>query len=143
MRFKEPISSKDEEIVKRMNDKLHHRGPDAKDTLVLDNIALGFSRLSIIGLSNGMQPLYNEDQSIVLICNGEIFNYIELREGLRKKGHIFQTDSDVEVIIHMYEEYGMTFLNDLNGQFAFTLYDTRKKTLFCARDQMGIIPFFY
>lgn len=84
MRFKEPISSKDEEIVKRMNDKLHHRGPDAKDTLVLDNIALGFSRLSIIGLSNGMQPLYNEDQSIVLICNGEIFNYIELREGLRK-----------------------------------------------------------
>ncbi|RAJ26893.1 asparagine synthase (glutamine-hydrolyzing) [Pedobacter cryoconitis] len=130
-------------IVKRMNSKLFHRGPDAQDVLLFDNVALGFSRLSIIGLENGMQPMYNEDESLVLICNGEIFNYVELRDQLRAGGHIFRTHSDVEVILHLYEEHGMDFLNQLNGQFAFALYDKRKKTMFCARDQMGIIPFFY
>ncbi|HEX8529627.1 MAG TPA: asparagine synthetase B, partial [Cytophagales bacterium] len=84
-----------------MNDKLRHRGPDAQLTEVFDNVALGFSRLSIIGLDNGMQPIYNEDESVVLICNGEIFNYIELRKSLRQKGHRFRTESDVEVIVHL------------------------------------------
>lgn len=126
-----------------MNSRLVHRGPDAQDVLLFDNVALGFSRLSIIGLENGMQPITNEDGSIVLICNGEIFNYIEIREYLLKKGHQFKTSSDVEVIVHLYEEEGIHFLNDLNGQFAFALYDKRKKKLFCARDQMGIAPFFY
>jgi len=130
-------------IIESMNRKLIHRGPDAQDTVQLENVVLGFSRLSIIGLANGMQPIYNEDESLVLICNGEIFNYIELRDELQRRGHSFRTHSDVEVIIHLYEDEGTQFLNRLNGQFAFALYDRTKKQLFCARDQMGIIPFFY
>lgn len=141
--YERPVSSEDAGVIQRMNSKLIHRGPDAQDTLLFDHVALGFSRLSIIGLENGMQPIYNEDKSIVLICNGEIFNYIELREQLMNKGHQFRTGSDVEVIVHLYEEYGCDFPNELNGQFAFALYDKRKQSLFCARDQMGIIPFFY
>ena len=110
---------------------------------MVDNVALGFSRLSIIGLSNGMQPIYNEDESLVLICNGEIFNYIELKQELLQKGHHFRTNSDVEVILHLYEEYGYDFINSLNGQFAFAIYDRQKNKMFCARDQMGIVPFYY
>jgi len=137
------ISNEDEMIIRNMNNKLRHRGPDAQDTLLFDNIALGFSRLSIIGLNNGMQPISNEDNSLILICNGEIFNYIELKEKLQKSGHKFKTETDVEVILHLYEEYGHNFLNKLNGQFAFALYDKKERKLFCARDHMGIIPFFY
>jgi asparagine synthase (glutamine-hydrolysing) len=143
VRFDKRVSEFDGKIVEKMNNKLIHRGPDAQDTLIFDNVALGFTRLSIIGLENGMQPIYNEDENILLICNGEIFNYIELREQLKKNGHIFRSGSDVEVILHLYEEYGTEFLNMLNGQFAFTLYDKRTKTIICARDQMGIIPFYY
>ena len=141
--FTKRVSDEDRETVKRMNDRLYHRGPDSKDTHCFDNVALGFTRLSIIGLENGMQPIYNEDESLVLICNGEVFNYIELREELRARGHSFRTLSDVEVILHLYEDHGTEFLNKLNGQFAFALYDKKKKTLFCARDQMGIVPFHY
>lgn len=141
--FKYPAGEDDAAIVDKMNGRLLHRGPDAQKILLLDNVALGFSRLSIIGLDNGMQPIYNEDDSVVVICNGEIFNYIELRRELIGKGHHFRTDSDVEVLVHLYEESGYDFLNALNGQFAFVLYDRKKATLFCARDQMGIIPFFY
>lgn len=143
IKFDQRASGEDKMIVDKMNEKLIHRGPDAQDSLIFENVALGFSRLSIIGLENGMQPLYNEDGSLVLICNGEVFNYIELREQLKSRGHSFKTSSDVEVILHLYEEKGMGFLNDLNGQFAFALYDKRRKVLFCARDQMGIVPFFY
>lgn len=143
VKFNERLLDGDLEIVKRMNSTLIHRGPDAQDAVLLDNIALGFSRLSIIGLENGMQPISNEDDSIVIICNGEIFNYIELREELKIQGHSFKTHSDIEVIVHLYEEFGMEFLNKLNGQFAFALYDKTKGMLFCARDQMGIIPFYY
>ena len=134
---------KDQEIIHRMTEKLIHRGPDSQDVMLFDNVALGFTRLSIIGLEGGMQPIFNEDRSLVLVCNGEIFNYIELREELIAKGHRFYTNTDVEVILHLYEEEGTNFLNRLNGQFAFALYDKNKKVLFCARDQMGIIPFFY
>ncbi|HYE54999.1 MAG TPA: asparagine synthase (glutamine-hydrolyzing) [Chitinophagaceae bacterium] len=143
IKFNGPVAGDDAVIVKRMNDKLIHRGPDAQDTLLFDNVALGFTRLSIIGLANGMQPLHNEDGSLVLICNGEIFNYIELRRELIQRGHIFKTDTDVEVLLHLYEDHGTSFLNLLNGQFAFALYDKRQQLLFCARDQMGITPFFY
>ncbi len=143
VRYNRQVLREDGRVIENMNNKLFHRGPDAQRTLLFENVALGFSRLSIIGLENGMQPIYNEDQSIVLICNGEIFNFIELKKLLRIKGHSFKTESDVEVIIHLYEEYGMDFLNKLNGQFAFALYDKNTKTLFCVRDQMGIIPFFY
>lgn len=143
IKFSNGVSDEDKNIIDRMNKKLIHRGPDAQDTLLFENVALGFSRLSIIGLQNGMQPIYNEDKSIVLICNGEIFNYIELKATLESKGHTFGTQSDVEVILHLYEEHGVHFLNQLNGQFGFALYDMKKKQLFCARDHFGIIPFFY
>ncbi|SFA60225.1 asparagine synthase (glutamine-hydrolysing) [Pedobacter suwonensis] len=143
LKYDSRANSNDKEIIEKMTRKLIHRGPDAQDTLLLENVVLGFTRLSIIGLQDGMQPLYNEDESLVLICNGEIFNYIELKAQLIKKGHQFRTTTDIEVILHLYEEKGPDFLNELNGQFAFALYDRRKKLLFCARDQMGIIPFFY
>lgn len=143
VRFDKGVTEDDRLLIEQMNHKLRHRGPDAQDTFCDKNLAFGFSRLSIIGLDNGMQPLTNEDDSLILICNGEIFNYVELKKQMIQRGHVFKTDTDVEVIIHLYEEYGTTFLNQLNGQFAFALYDKKKELLFCARDQMGIIPFFY
>lgn len=133
----------DPAIIQNMTDTLSHRGPDDMATLSDFPVTLGFTRLSIIDLSGGKQPLTNEDDSLVLICNGEIFNYIELREALIKQGHQFKTRTDVEVILHLYEEYGTDFLNKLNGQFAFVIYDKKKQCLFCARDHFGIIPFFY
>jgi asparagine synthase (glutamine-hydrolysing) len=141
--FDRQLSTDDEAIIRKMNSTLIHRGPDAQDTLLRDNLALGFTRLSIIGLDNGMQPIFSEDGSIALVCNGEIFNYPEWKSTLQSQGHTFRTASDVEVIIHLYEEYGTDFLNRLNGQFAFALYDSARQLLFCARDQLGIIPFFY
>lgn len=137
------FTGQESDIIQAMNRTLFHRGPDAQNTVLFDNVAFGFSRLSIIGLENGMQPICNEDDSIMVICNGEIFNYIELRAQLKDKGHLFRTSSDIEVIVHLYEDHDTGFLNQLNGQFAFALFDKRKKRLFCARDQMGIIPFFY
>jgi len=141
--FKKGITEADRHTIQKMNNKLIHRGPDAQDTVSFENVALGFTRLSIIGLTNGMQPIWNEEQTIVLICNGEIYNYIELRKDLLQLGHRFRTDSDVEVILHLYEQYGTAFLNKLNGQFAFAIYDKQKRQLFCARDQAGILPFHY
>lgn len=137
------VNDQDHEIIIGMNNKLLHRGPDSQNSHLFDNVVLGFTRLSIIGLNNGMQPIYNEDKSLVLICNGEVFNYIELKKELQKRGHVFSTESDVEVILHLYEEFGADLLNKLNGQFAFAIYDKRKKELFCARDQIGVIPFYY
>ncbi|KEQ21808.1 asparagine synthase (glutamine-hydrolyzing) [Paenibacillus tyrfis] len=130
-------------IITDMIGKLNHRGPDGADFYQDEQVSLGFARLSIIDLETGMQPIYNEDKSKVLICNGEIFNYLELRQGLIRRGHVFSTNSDVEVIIHLYEEYGKDFIHQLNGQFAFVIYDKNKKSLFCARDHLGIAPFFY
>jgi asparagine synthase (glutamine-hydrolysing) len=143
IKFKRRLSDEDKFIVEKMNSTLYHRGPDAQETMTFDNVALGFTRLSIIGLQNGMQPITNENDNLVLICNGEIFNYIELREELKAKGHSFKTESDVEVILHLYEEHGLDFISKMNGQFAFVLYDRLSHTMICGRDQMGIIPFFY
>ncbi|NIM15658.1 MAG: asparagine synthase (glutamine-hydrolyzing) [Candidatus Aminicenantes bacterium] len=135
----------DSTVIKKMTRKLLHRGPDGVDYYTDGDLTFGFSRLSIIDLEGGMQPLFSEDGSIIMICNGEIFNYIELRWELLEKGHRFKTRTDVEVIIHLYEESGREagFLNQLNGQFAFALYDFKKQQLFCARDHFGVIPFFY
>ncbi|TCI85721.1 asparagine synthase (glutamine-hydrolyzing) [Tenacibaculum sp. M341] len=141
--FNRALNEDDKRIVERMNDKIFHRGPDAQNSLLYKNVVFGFNRLSIIGLDNGMQPVFNEDKSVILVCNGEIFNYIELREELRSKGHYFETSTDIEVIVHLYEEHGMQFLDKLNGQFAFALYDTKKETMFCVRDHLGILPLFY
>src|SRR4051812_11784019 len=104
------------ETLVRMADALSHRGPDSSGFFTEDNVGLGFRRLSIIDLESGDQPILNEDCSLVLICNGEIYNYVELRRELRQKGHTFRTNSDVEVLLHMYEESGENFINRLNGQ---------------------------
>jgi len=143
LKFNQPAGEEDGRIVEKMNRTLLHRGPDAQETLLTGPLAMGFCRLSIIGLNNGSQPIFSEDEQIVIICNGEIFNYMELRMELKDKGHRFRTDSDVEVIVHLYEECGTRLLDRLNGQFAFALYDRGERRLFCARDHLGIIPFYY
>lgn len=130
-------------ILENMIKSLAHRGPDDTGFHVNGNIGLGQNRLSIIDLSGGRQPIYNEDRSICVIFNGEIFNYIELREHLVVKGHIFRTRSDTEVIVHSYEEYGKDFLSRLNGQFAIALWNGKSRELILARDRIGICPLFY
>lgn len=133
----------DKGVLGKMIDTINHRGPDGMDIFLDKNVGLGFNRLSIIDLHTGMQPITNENGNLILICNGEIFNYLELRDNLIGKGHQFKTNTDVEVIIHMYEEYDTEFINKLNGQFSFAIFDKQKKKLFCARDHVGIAPFFY
>ncbi|HEX7286714.1 MAG TPA: asparagine synthase (glutamine-hydrolyzing) [Candidatus Angelobacter sp.] len=133
----------DEAVLGRMTGKLVHRGPDSSGTFVAQNIGLGFRRLSLIDLSGGNQPLYNEDRSLVLICNGEIYNYRELRDELISDGHRFSTRSDVEVLLHLYEECGVDLLQRIHGQFAFALYDVKQKSLLLARDHFGINPLYY
>jgi asparagine synthase (glutamine-hydrolysing) len=132
-----------QEVLLRMTSSLVHRGPDSDGYLLEDTIGLGFRRLSIIDLDGGDQPIYNEDKSVVLLCNGEIYNYRELRKELMEKGHSFRSNCDVEVLLHLYEEEGTAFLNRLNGQFAFVIYDRNKKLLFLARDHFGINPLYY
>lgn len=131
------------DIIKRMNDRIRHRGPDDFDYYTDDHIALGFRRLSIIDLEGGRQPLTNEDETKVLVFNGEIYNYQQIRELLIEKGHIFKTSSDSEVLIHGYEEYGVDILKHIRGMFAFVIWDKIEKKLFAARDFFGIKPFYY
>ncbi len=133
----------DEGLLVKMTDKLVHRGPDSAGYFVEENIGLGFRRLSIIDLTGGDQPIFNEDKSVVVVCNGEIYNYRELRSDLIKRGHTFRTGSDVEVLVHLYEEDGPDFINKLNGQFAFALYDRKEQKLLLARDHFGINPLYY
>lgn len=133
----------DAAVLVKMTEKMVHRGPDSSGFFIEESIALGFRRLSIIDLAGGDQPLFNEDKSLVLICNGEIFNYRELRHELELKGHTFGTNSDVEVLLHLYEADGVGCLSKLNGQFAFALFDRRQKTLFLARDHFGVNPLYY
>lgn len=133
----------DEDIIKRMLFSIRHRGPDGSRWQIDDYAALGFNRLSFLDLNGGMQPILNEDKTISMICNGEIFNYQELKRDLIKKGHKFCTETDVEVILHLYEEYGTNFPKYLNGQFAIALYDKRNRQLILVRDQIGICPLFY
>ena len=132
-----------EKVLENMLRAIRHRGPDGTESLVLDNVALGFNRLSFIDLEGGMQPIRNEDGTLSMICNGEVFNFRELRAELEEKGHKFRTKTDVEVILHLYEEEGLDFPKRLNGQFAIALYDDREKRLLLVRDQIGICPLFY
>ena len=131
------------QVLTNMMDKIIHRGPDSGGQHTADGIALGFRRLSIIDLDHGSQPMYNEDNSIVITFNGEIYNHPELREELIAKGHVFRNHADTEVLIHAYEEYGQDMLNKLRGMFAFVIWDSNTKTLFGARDFFGIKPFYY
>lgn len=131
------------ENIKKMADLIAHRGPDSEGYYTDDNIALGFRRLSIIDLNNGSQPIYNQDKSKVIVFNGEIYNYQELREELIEKGYKFQTKTDTEVILHGYEEYQEKILDKLRGMFAFVIYDKTNEEIFAARDFYGIKPFYY
>lgn len=140
--FVDNISNK-EQVLKEMMDAIIHRGPDQNGEYIDDNVSLGFRRLSIIDVKNGLQPLYNEDNTLVLIFNGEIYNHHELREDLKKKGHIFKTNTDSEVLIHGYEEYKEELVKKLRGMFAFCIWDTKYKSLFIARDHFGIKPLYY
>lgn len=132
-----------ENIIKRMSERIKHRGPDGEGIYTDDNVALAHRRLSIIDINAGKQPMYNEDNSLVVIFNGEIYNYLELRDELKKKKHKFKTHSDTEVLLHGYEEYGNNLPKHLRGMFAFAIYDIKKKTMFLARDNFGIKPLYY
>ena len=134
---------KKREIIEKMNSLIVHRGPDSDGYYVDDDIALGFRRLSIIDLEGGSQPIENEDKSKVIVFNGEIYNFKEIRKDLENKGHIFKTNCDTEVVLHGYEEYGEGILDTLRGMFAFVIWDKKEKSLFGARDFFGIKPFYY
>lgn len=136
-------SKNKKKIIRDMADIIKHRGPDSDGYYVDNNIALGFRRLSIIDLDKGSQPIFNEDKDKVIVFNGEIYNYKEIREELKSKGHKFSTNTDTEVILHGYEEYKEDILNKLRGMFSFVIYDIKEKSLFGARDFYGIKPFYY
>ena len=141
--FSGNIDGNKNEILKKMTDKIAHRGPDQEGFYINDDVALGFRRLSIIDLNNGSQPMFNENKDIAIVFNGEIYNHLSLREELKNKGHIFANNSDTEVLVHGYEEYGVDLLYRLRGMFAFMIYDSKKKLMFGARDFFGIKPFYY
>ena len=130
-------------LLQEMVDSFAYRGPDDDGFYLEPGLGLGFRRLAIIDLNSGNQPISNEDDSLILVCNGEIYNYQELKADLSKQGHRFETACDIEVILHLYEQYGVELLQYLNGQFAFALYDKRQKRLMLARDHVGIAPLFY
>ncbi|SFT63450.1 asparagine synthase (glutamine-hydrolysing) [Lachnospiraceae bacterium XBD2001] len=132
-----------EDVLTRMMNRIIHRGPDSAGMHISDGVALGFRRLSIRDLNNGDQPMYNEDKTLVVTFNGEIYNYKELREDLEAKGHIFANNADTEVLLHGYEEYGTEMVKMLRGMFAFVIWDLKTKTMFGARDYFGIKPFYY
>jgi len=133
----------DESIVQAMNESQFHRGPDAGGVHLEQGLALGHRRLAIIDLSGGAQPLFNEDHSVVVTYNGEIYNFGALSEELKAKGHVFRTHSDTEVIVHAWEEWGESCVNRFRGMFVFALWDRNQHTLFIARDRLGIKPLFY
>lgn len=131
------------QVLKNMMDKIAHRGPDDEGMYVDKRAAIGHRRLSIIDLSHGAQPMYNETGDIAIVFNGEIYNHLELRTELIEKGHKFSNESDTECLIHGYEEYGRELLSKLRGMFSFVIWDSRSNTMFGARDHFGIKPFYY
>ncbi len=133
----------DKDRLRRMVETLRHRGPDDDGMVVDDGVGLGMTRLSIIDVEGGQQPVFNEDRSIRSVFNGEIYNYRELRDCLQERGHVFTSQSDSEVIVHAYEEFGVDFPNHLNGMFAVALHDRRLARLLLVRDPLGIKPLYY
>ena len=133
-----------EAILKAMTDAIAHRGPDGEGSYFGSGVALGHRRLSIIDLAGGAQPMFNEDKNLAVVFNGEIYNFMELRDKLVEAGHTFSTDhSDTEVLLHGYEEWGEGMLSQLRGMFSFAIWNEAEQTLFCARDHFGIKPFYY
>ena len=140
LRAERPV---DERLLRAMNGSISHRGPDGDGFHFEPGVGLGHRRLAIIDLEGGKQPLYNEDHSVVVTFNGEIFNFMEIEAELLKRGHTFRTRSDTEVIVHAWEEWGVECLKRFNGMFAFAVWDRRSKTLFIARDRLGVKPLYY
>ncbi|MCQ2478563.1 MAG: asparagine synthetase B, partial [Clostridia bacterium] len=126
--------SDDGTVLEKMMDRIVHRGPDSAGKFIDENIAMGFRRLSIIDLAEGDQPMFNEDKSLVLTFNGEIYNFKDLRDELLKAGHTFVNNSDSEVLLHGFEEWGEDLINKLRGMFAFVIYNRNDNSIFGARD---------
>ncbi|MDQ3129509.1 MAG: asparagine synthase (glutamine-hydrolyzing) [Acidobacteriota bacterium] len=136
-------SQNDEAVLHQMCERMKHRGPDSEGLWTDETVALGMRRLSIIDLHTGEQPVYSEDKSIVVVMNGELYNFREVRSDLEKRGHKFETNTDTEILPHLYEEYGDAMLEHINGMFAFALWDKNKKKLLIARDRFGEKPLYY
>jgi asparagine synthase (glutamine-hydrolysing) len=130
-------------VLQRMNDSQLHRGPDEGSLHIEPGVGLGHRRLSIIDIATGQQPLFNEDGSVVVVFNGEIYNYQQLIPELQALGHVFHTKSDTEVIVHAWESWGANCVKRFRGMFAFALWDRNQQTFFMARDRMGVKPMYY
>ena len=137
------IGFEDKNLIKKMNSTLHHRGPDDNGYYYGENATLGHRRLSIIDLESGHQPIHNEEENIFVVFNGEIYNYLKLRSELEKKGHDFYTLTDTEVLVHLYEEFGINFLDKLDGMFSFAIWDDENQILLLSRDRIGKKPLYY
>ena len=133
----------DPSTVRRMMAALTHRGPDDEGVLFAPGIGAGHRRLSILGLTDGRQPIFNEDRTVAVVVNGELFDYPERKRELEARGHVFRTHSDSELIVHLYEEHGEDLFPHLKGQFAFALFDFARKIVLLARDRFGICPLFW
>jgi asparagine synthase (glutamine-hydrolysing) len=140
---KSGLQPPDLEVLDRMTNKLVHRGPDSRGQYAEPGLGFGFRRLAIMDLINGMQPMTNEDRTVISMCNGEIYDYPALRRELTSKGHELSTNCDCEIIPHLYEDFGVDMFRRLNGQFALALYDRNKRTLYLARDHFGVCPLYY
>jgi asparagine synthase (glutamine-hydrolysing) len=137
------VGKQDKELLRRMTDAFKHRGPDDEGYFIDKDTGLGMRRLSIIDLQTGAQPIYNEDKSLAVVLNGEIYNYKELASELKDKGHKFYTNSDTEVLVHLYEDFKEDCVRKLRGMFAFAIWDKKDEKLFLARDRLGIKPLYY
>src|SRR5436189_1926471 len=136
--YKDRQRQVDPALIDSMNKALLHRGPDEGGAHIDGSLGFGHRRLSIVDVASGQQPMCNEDGTVWITFNGEIYNYAALREELLEKGHLFRTSSDTEVIVHLYEEDGEECVSKLRGMFAFAIWDSRRRSLFIARDRLGI-----
>ena len=141
--YKDKNRTVDPDILQRANNTLIHRGPDDAGYYIYNNVGIAMRRLSIIDMVGGHQPIANEDNSVQIIYNGELYNYNDLRTQLLQKGHHFKTKSDTESILHAYEEFGIELFPHLNGMYAFAIWDQKQQALLLARDRLGIKPLFY
>src|SRR5262245_49742143 len=136
-------SHNDEAVLHSMCETIIHRGPDSEGIWMDDTVALGMRRLSIIDLHTGDQPVMSEDRSVIAMVNGELYNFREVRADLEKRGHKFVTQTDVEIVPHLYQIYGEDFVDHINGMFAISLWDAKRKKLILARDRFGEKPLYY
>ncbi|HLM61532.1 MAG TPA: hypothetical protein VK308_12070, partial [Pyrinomonadaceae bacterium] len=133
----------DRQTLIAMRDVISHRGPDADGIFIAENVGLAHRRLSIVDVAHGHQPMFNRDESRVIVYNGEVYNHADYRTDLEAKGYKYQTRCDTETILYLYEEYGARCVEFLRGMFAFAIWDKREKRLFIARDRLGVKPFYY